>query len=61
MKHEDVPGYTELRNRLFQARYKLQVLKSEEERAKARQELKEVKKQMARLLYNDLEEKKKGK
>ena len=61
MKHEDVPGYTELRNRLFQLRFRLQVLKSEEERSKVREELKEVKKQMARLLYNDLERKKKGK
>ena len=61
MKHDDVPGYTELRSRLFQLRYQLQVLKTEEERSKVREELKEVKKKMARLLYNDLEEKKKGK
>ena len=61
MKHEDVPGYTELRSRLFQLRFRLQVLKNEEERSKVREELKEVKKQMARLLYNDLESKKKGK
>ena len=61
MKHEDVPGYTELRSRLFQLRFRLQVLKNEEERSKVREELKEVKKQMARLLYDDLESKKKGK
>ena len=61
MKYDDVPGYTNLRNRLFQLRYQLQVLKSEEERKEVREELKSVKNQMARLLFNNLEEKKKGK
>ena len=60
MKHEDVLGYTELRNKLFQLRYELQVLKGEEERNKVREELKNVKRQMARLLLDHAEEKKKG-
>ena len=50
MKHDDVPGYTELRAKLFQIRFKLQVLKTEEERAKLNMELKNVKREMARLL-----------
>ena len=60
MKHEDVPGYTELRAKLFQLRYQLQILKNDEEKAKVLQELKSVKKAMARAMYEN-EERKRGK
>ena len=58
MKHEDVPGYTELRAKLFQARFKLQTLKSDEERAKAREELRNIKREIAKALLEDAEKKK---
>ena len=58
MKHEDVPGYTELRTKLYQLRYQLQVLESEREKAKVREQLKNVKKQMARAMYDEMERKK---
>ena len=62
MKHDDVPGYTELRAKLFQIRFELEVTKDEDERKLIREELKQLKKQMARLLYDHAqEEKKKGK
>ena len=60
MKHEDVPGYTELRTQLFQVRFKLQTLKSEKERAKVHEELRNIKREMAKVLLEDAE-KKKGK
>ena len=31
MKHEDIPGYTELKNRLFQLRWELNLAKTSEE------------------------------
>ncbi len=62
MKHDDVPGYTELRAKLFQIRYELQVTKDEDERKKIREELKQLKRQMARLLLDhNQEERKRGK
>ena len=62
MKHEDVPGYTEMRAKLFQIRFELQVTKDEDERKKIREELKQLKRQMARLLLDhNQEERKRGK
>jgi len=62
MKHEDVPGYTELRAKLFQIRFELQVTKDEDERKKIREELKQLKREMARLLLDhNQEERKRGK
>jgi hypothetical protein len=62
MKHEDVPGYIEMRAKLFQIRFELQVTKDEDERKKIREELKQLKRQMARLLLDhNQEERKRGK
>lgn len=62
MKYEDVPGYTELRAKLFQIRFELQVTKDEDERKKIREELKRLKREMARLLLDhNQEERKRGK
>lgn len=61
MKNEDIPGYTELRNKLFQIRYELQLTKSDEERTLIKEELKNVRREMAKLLFEHSQElRKKG-
>ena len=42
MKHEDVPGYTDLRAELFSARFQLQVAKTEEDINAAKERVNEV-------------------
>ncbi len=65
MKHEDVPGYTDLRAELFRARYDLEVAKSEEEINSVKSKVKEIKRKIAKAMFDYNEEKneevKKGK
>ena len=53
MKHDDVLGFTDYRTELFQIRFALQVTKDENERAQLKERLKEVRKKLAKLLYED--------
>jgi len=65
VKHEDVPGYTDLRAELFRARYELEVAKTEEEFSSAKSKVKEIKRKIAKAMFDYNEEKreevKKGK
>ena len=58
MKHEDVPGYTELKNKLFQLRFQLQLAKSSEEIIHLKDEIEQVRRKMRKLLCEDLQNKK---
>ena len=63
MKHEDVPGYTNLREKLFKTRFELEVTRDENERAQIHKRLKEIRKEIASVLYLERikeEEKKRG-
>ncbi len=55
MKFEEVPGYTELYKKLFSLRYELVKAKEEKnnsEIAILEQQIKEIKKEMGKLIYN---------
>ena len=64
MKHENVPGYTDLREKLFRTRFELEVTRDENERAQIYKRLKETRKEIASVLYLERikqeEEKKRG-
>ncbi len=64
MKHENVPGYTDLREKLFRTRFELEVTRDENERAQIYKRLKEIRKEIASVLYLERikqeEEKKRG-
>ena len=60
MKFEEVPGYTELRNKLFGLRYELVKAKEEndyKEKAILEQKIKLVRNEMAKLIYEDKQKK----
>ena len=62
MKRDEIPGYKEIRDELFQARYQLQLARSEEDFEIARTKLQEVKKRLANLMYeNKIKEESKNK
>ena len=52
MKHEDVPGYTDMRAELFRARFELQLVKTDEDIIIAKNRVKEIRKKIARALYD---------
>ncbi len=58
VKHEDVPGYTDLRAELFKARYDLEVAKSEDEINSAKSKVKEIRKKIAVAIFQHETEKK---
>ena len=57
MKNEDVPGYTELKNKLRDIRYELEMSKREEERIQLKSKLKEIRKEIGHLLYENKQKK----
>ena len=65
VKYEDVPGYTDLRAELFDARYKLEVAKTNEEKTEARSKVKDLRRKLAKAMFDynqsKKEEVKKGK
>ena len=59
MKYEDVPGYTELRNELYQARLDEKFAQDEKERLEAKKRILLLRRKLARALYEHSEEEKK--
>ena len=51
MKHEDVPGYTDLRAELFSARFQLQVAKTEEDVNAAKERVNEVRRKLTKFKF----------
>ncbi len=51
MKNEDVPGYTELKNKLFQLRWQLHLAKTSEEIIELKKEIELVRREMRKLVY----------
>ena len=64
MKNEEITGYTDLRQELFQLRLKLRELESDETKEEDKEQIKaqitETRRKIAKLLFKE-EEKKKGK
>ena len=58
MKHEDIPGFVELRRALFQNRLREKFTRDADERAEIASERTEINHKIARLLYEYNEQKK---
>ena len=58
MKHEEIPGYTELRKQLTDARVVEFRAATEEERLKANKEVGKIRQEMAKLLFQNEEKEK---